>query len=577
MKAPSPFSVSCLALFSIATLDLLICPHSKVEESFQLQATHDLFYHGIGPAWRKLWGVGNNEPLPYDHLEYPGGTTLLASPCGVGKKLTAHHFLIYFQVVPRTFLGPIILTLLCQFTRYICLPIFDIATRPLFVQFMARFFLMAINLWGWIRLARSADRYNIQKTSRGGVGSWLLLITASQFHIPFYSSRMLPNTFALAIVLQAYASWLGGSAQIAASLIVFATTVFRCDILLLLASVGTSWLITKRLSILGALKIGILTGLVSLMITVPMDSLLWQRPVWPEGEVFYFNSVLGKSSEWGTSPWHWYFTAAIPKSMILTLLLVPLSILRIPELLALQERKWRTSSDGQETGKDSLGWTDTTWTPFLLPICGFVMLYSNLGHKEMRFIFPALPILNVAAASSMSRLSELAKTRKDKAPTLIGRLTFIVGILCVVLTLMGSLTFVFVSRWNYPGGDSLEKLSNHLHRSFSGSNGKQADVSVYIDVASAMSGVSLFGQRALQYQNSNGSIAFLKAGYEKEHTDEQGIATSCTHALSDSPGNLLGFEVVGESLGNPRLQWKELRIETKPSIFILEKEGYRQK
>jgi alpha-1,6-mannosyltransferase len=53
--------------------DLLICPHSKVEESFQLQATHDLFYHGVGPAVRYSLLGESNIPLPYDHLQYPGG------------------------------------------------------------------------------------------------------------------------------------------------------------------------------------------------------------------------------------------------------------------------------------------------------------------------------------------------------------------------------------------------------------------------------------------------------------------------------------------------------------------------
>ncbi len=56
---------------------LLVCPHSKVEESFQLQATHDLFYHGIGPAIRQSLLGESNTTLPYDHLQYPGGRCLV--------------------------------------------------------------------------------------------------------------------------------------------------------------------------------------------------------------------------------------------------------------------------------------------------------------------------------------------------------------------------------------------------------------------------------------------------------------------------------------------------------------------
>ena len=85
-------------LVAVAAVHLAACPYTKVEESFSLQAVHDLLYHrlevqqvSLAPATTSPPGPGASADLSlspqYDHLEFPG-------------------------VVPRTFLGPLVIAVL---------------------------------------------------------------------------------------------------------------------------------------------------------------------------------------------------------------------------------------------------------------------------------------------------------------------------------------------------------------------------------------------------------------------------------------------------------------------------------
>lgn len=124
-------------------------------------------------------------------------------------------------------------------------------------------------------------------------------------------------------------------------------------------------------------------------ISTIVDGHYWQKAfIWPELEGILFNVVEGKSSEWGvcrllfwpvhadtseqTSPPHHYFTSALPKSLLLCYPLLLLSMITNRSALCLAAA----------------------------PIAS-ILLLSQLGHKEWRFMIYSVPLLNAAAVHGL--------------------------------------------------------------------------------------------------------------------------------------------------------------------------------
>ena len=129
----------------------------------------------------------------------------------------------------------------------------------------------------------------------------------------------------------------------------------------------------------------------ALFLTVVIDSIFWRRYLWPEGEVFYFNTILNKSSEWGVMPFHWYFTSALPRSLVSALFFVPLGMVDGWSFFRLQR----------------------TVLHMAIPVLLFVGLYSFLPHKELRFIFYAIPVLNGIASIGVSKIYRKIQKNED--------------------------------------------------------------------------------------------------------------------------------------------------------------------
>ncbi|KAK3585839.1 hypothetical protein CHS0354_038364 [Potamilus streckersoni] len=194
---------------------LLLCPYTKVEESFNTQAIHDLLYHRMDVA-------------KYDHLEFPG-------------------------VVPRSFLGPIVIALISAPWAWL---LHLLGGHKFIVQYLVRFVLGSFVLAGLLSFTKAVGEkfgQNVKLT--------FLVICASQFHFIFYMTRPLPNIFALPLVLMALSCWLRqqhiGFVWYAGASII----IFRSELGLYFGVILLVELWTQRLHLFTFLKIVIPAGI----------------------------------------------------------------------------------------------------------------------------------------------------------------------------------------------------------------------------------------------------------------------------------------------------------------------------
>ena len=428
-----------------AVAHCLACPFTKVEESFNTQAAHDALFVPDVDEW--------------DHHTYPGT---------VPRTFLGALGIAFIYGVVATFLRPIARA--CPGTsaavlRYVVGSRAPPPNAPrLAAQVGCRLVLAVVTAAAFARFSRAAGR------AFGSTARRLLCVLAAvQFHGPFYASRFLPNSLALPLVLWAYGAALDGHRGTALGLLGAVVASIRCDVAAVALPLGVAWCFIERSCPLtkGALCT-ILGCSLAIALSVVVDSRLWRRTVWPEGEVLLFNNpVEDRSAAWGTSPPLWYATSALPRALGFAL---PLSV--VGALLEGECRPWFVSA------------------------LASVVLLSFIPHKELRFVFPALPLLNLCAAVACERLWRNRILR--------------VAVLGVVAATAAATLIIFApaSRNNYPGGVALRLLHDDYGYALPG------PARVHLDDLACTTGASRFGEELVHagwtYDKRDGLLDFDK-------------------------------------------------------------------
>lgn len=410
-----------------------LAPFTKVEESFSIQAIHDILNYGI------------NDLSKYDHIEFPGA-------------------------VPRSFIGPLIISGISE----PILSYLPISPSKLDGQFIARGVLGIINVFGLMGLKNALlkviqrqskdDKKNEEKDNGNYLGIWYALFQITQFHLNFYASRTLPNFFALPFTNFAFGQIIKGDYLTAISVLAFTSVVFRVEIVVLTLTTGLFIYLNKKVTIPQLIKAGLIGGSVGAISSLVVDSYFWGRITIPELESFVFNVIEGKSSEWGTSPFHYYFTRTLPFVFI---------TLSVPILAIIGSIKDITKNNSLRIlGSSSLL---------------FITLLSFQPHKEWRFIVYVFPVINLIGSNGASYIT--FKASKSFFYKLL-----VLGIfLSSIFALLVSFVWAQISSFNYPGGVAMNTFHQEvLIKSLRDLTADQA--TVHFDVATAMSGVTRFNE-----------------------------------------------------------------------------------
>ena len=463
-------------LILFAFLHMFFSPYTKIEESFNIQAIHDILKYGI-------FDLSN-----YDHTKYSYG-------------------------ISGSFIAPLIIAFLMK--PFIYLGILETKTSLLTqmsLQLGARGIIAILNILSIVffkncvqirilkQLLKSGNSgskrtgnvnknniYNMDEESivapSSSLSYWVDIFLLGQFHLMYYCSRSLPNfIIAFAVSNIAFGLLAMGKFNIAVFLLSFGGMTFNFELFLLAIAMVLGQVITEShftneidlthfltsdknetktryFKIFKHILYGIILGA---SLSYIIDSYFWGYNTVPEVESFLLNRNIELNLG---EPVHAYFTK------YLLIFFLP------PTILALNYYGLQYSYDNFKLF-------------FVLEATAiaYVCIMSLKPHKEWRFISYIVPILLVIGANGCS-FTLININYKDPFGIIIPILISI----SPLVSLFISFVFSYLGSKNYPGGVALAKFNEYI---LTDQTNKyvNTNITVHMDPLTCMTGATLFGE-----------------------------------------------------------------------------------
>ncbi|KAK4650815.1 glycosylphosphatidylinositol anchor biosynthesis [Podospora pseudocomata] len=177
----------------------------------------------------------------------------------------------------------------------------------------------------------------------------------------------------------------------------------------------------------------VLCGSVALAISVVSDRLYFGFWTFPPYKWLYFNMSQSLAVFYGRMPWHYYLSQGIP---LLTTTFLPFALLGIYKA-TLTSAKPTTLLSARPTSLSTT--SSNTLKTLSFALIGMITILSLISHKEVRFIYPLLPILHILAAPYVTSFFTTPPTTPSK-PLVLRHKIFLANILSINLLLAGYLS-----------------------------------------------------------------------------------------------------------------------------------------